>query len=166
MKNILNVIYYKYEISFRITKMTTLQSLPEKLYHIDDDDLLEWYDEDQNEIYDFKNQEIEVSSDDMALYNNFCEFIEDVLSGDTWALTVNEEVLFNYYNLEDKTYTQNVLDDVIRDKLIDNIHSSLFVQLFRKHKNAEIKIYMFDTKSWAYIIQYNAENMSFKVSLS
>jgi hypothetical protein len=159
-------VYYKYEI-YIITKMTTLQqSLPEKLTHIDDDDLLEWYDEEQNEIYDFKNKEIEVSSDDMALYTNFCEFIEDVLSSDTWAMTVNDDILFNYYNLEEKSYVQNVLDDVIRDKLIDNIHSSLFVQLFRKHVDAEIKIYMFDTKSWAYIIQYNSENMSFKVSLS
>ena len=62
MKNILNVMYYKYEI-YIFTKMTTLQqSLPEHLIHMDDDDLLEWYDEDQNEIYDFKNQEIEDSS--------------------------------------------------------------------------------------------------------
>lgn len=132
----------------------------------DSQELLEWYDEDDNTLYEFGKIEITPSDDtDNTTYINFCEFIEQVLSGDCWAVKVNGEILFNYFNEHEKSYRDRILDDVIRQELIDDVHSSLFVQLFRKNKDADIIIYMFGDDTWAYKIEFNAETVSFNISL-
>ena len=121
----------------------------------DAQDLLEWYDEDDNKLYEFGNFEIIPTDDtDNTEYINFCEFIEQVLSGDCWAVKVNDEILFNYFNEHEKSYRDRILDDVIRQELIDDVHGSLFVQLFRKNKDADIIIYMFGDETWAYKIEF------------
>ncbi len=133
----------------------------------DSQDLLEWYDEDDNKLYEFGNFEITPTDDtDNTEYINFCEFIEHVLSGDCWAVKVNDEILFNYFNEHEKSYRDRIIDDVIRQELIDDVHSSLLLQLFRKNKDADLIIYMFGNDTWAYKIKFFAETVSFKVSLS
>jgi hypothetical protein len=132
----------------------------------DAQDLLEWYDEDDNKLYEFGNFEIIPTDDtDNTEYINFCEFIEQVLSGDCWAVKVNDEILFNYFNEHEKSYRDRILDDVIRQELIDDVHGSLFVQLFRKNKDADIIIYMFGDETWAYKIEFCGDTVSFKISL-
>lgn len=125
-------------------------------------DLLEWYDDCENRLYEFKN--IEVQSDNLT-YLNFCEFIENILSSDCWAVKVNDEILFNYFNEREKKYKNKILDDVIRQELIDDIHSSLFIQLYKKNKDADIFIYMFGTDTWAYKISFCAKSLCFTISI-
>lgn len=130
----------------------------------DSQDLLEWYDEDDNTLYEFGNIEIEPSCNNLT-YLNFCEFVEEILSGDCWAVKVNDEILFNYFNEHEKSYRDRILDDVIRQELIDDVHSSLFLQLFRRNKSADITIYMFGYETWAYKIEFCGDTVSFKISL-
>jgi hypothetical protein len=129
-------------------------------------DLLEYYDESENTLYEFGNIEIKLKGDNENLtYINFCEFIEEVLSGDCWAVKVNDEILFNYFNEHEKSYRDRILDDVIRQELIDDIDSSLFLQLFRKNKDVDIVIYMFGNETWGYKIKFCSESVSFNISL-
>jgi hypothetical protein len=130
----------------------------------DSKDLLEWYDEDDNTLYEFGNIEVEPSCNNLT-YLNFCEFVEEILSGDCWAVKVNDEILFNYFNEHEKSYRDRILDDVVRQELIEDVHSSLFLQLFRRNKSADITIYMFGDETWAYKIEFCGDTVSFKISL-
>ena len=61
-------------------------------------------------------------------YQDLIKFVRDVVGADCWAVTVNEEQIFNSY-VNTKTFKDHIIDDVYRDKIIENPHSSIFVHI-------------------------------------
>lgn len=90
-------------------------------------------------------------------YYHFCKFIEHIISCDCRAVTVSNEILFNFYNTNN-TLLDTIYSQVIRDQLIKDIHNNLFVHFFNSNNPRTMKIYMFPELScWSYTIQYNPE---------
>lgn len=93
-------------------------------------------------------------------YQDLIKFVRDVVGADCWAVTVNEEQIFNSY-VNTKTFKDHIIDDVYRDKIIENPHSSIFVHINRENKDNILDIYMFGTESYKYHIVYNAEKKEY-----
>jgi len=92
--------------------------------------------------------------EDKKQYHDFKEEFISYVDADCHAIVVDDEILYNSYI--EKSVRESIEDDVIRDKITANPHA-LFVNLFRKEKNAKVIIYMFGKYPWFVAIYYNAE---------
>jgi hypothetical protein len=92
------------------------------------------------------------SVNDHTQYNQLCEIISEHINGDCWAVKLNNEILYNFY--EPKGHRQRILDNMIRNEISENIHTSLFVNMFRNNQDGTIILYMFGEATWFMIINY------------
>lgn len=86
------------------------------------------------------------------LCNKVCEYV----GADSWAVIVNNEVLFNDYDSQ-QSARERILDDCVRTAIIGRPHQCLFVPLHRADTNAQIEIYMFGEHSMKIRLTYDAE---------
>ena len=78
------------------------------------------------------------------------EFIGELVGADCRALMVDGEILFNSYD-KNMLLKDIIMGDVIRDKIIDDAHSSLLFHLAQTNRTQTcniICIYMFGNQSW------------------
>ncbi len=111
-----------------------------------------------------------VDTNNREQMNKLYDEVKSLISADCWAITIDDEILFNAYD-KSKTVLAKIQDQMVRNNIIDNIHSSLFVHLFRDppqksqryflrsqqcflKKDRTIILYMFGTKHWFYHIRY------------
>jgi hypothetical protein len=60
-----------------------------------------------------------------------------------------------YNSYETKSIRDSLQDNIIRQSIISNPHQ-LFVELFRKEKDARVMVYMFGNKPWFLGVYYRA----------
>ena len=75
-------------------------------------------------------------------YSELLELISSYVSQDCWAFVINNEILFNSYNAQSKTFKQILEEKIIRDKIIEDPHNIL-VEVNHRNINTRIEIYMF-----------------------
>ncbi len=105
------------------------------------------------------------NANDLDSYQEFQDLFKQYLEADCWALQIDEEYIFNNYLDDQRTLRENINDQIIRDKIIENPHSNLFVYLHRMHKNCEIKIHMFGDHSLLIRILYDADTKLYEFVL-
>lgn len=88
--------------------------------------------------------------------------IKDLIGADCWAVTFDDEILFNEY--VNKSIREKIEDQNIRDSITDNVHRNLLVHSVRKYANSKIVIYMFGQNSWTVTIDYIADDCKFLLS--
>jgi hypothetical protein len=108
----------------------------------------------------------EYDGDDQSSYIEFQNMIKSFLEADCWAMTVNNEVIFNSYLDNSKLIRSFIEETLIRDKILKDPHSNLLVYLYRQKINAQIRIYMFYKNSWTINIDYNYLENKFYISYS
>lgn len=79
--------------------------------------------------------------------------LTEILVGDTWAVEVNGNVLFNLY--EKKSLRETILDKLIRDKLTTNPFCMLN-DVIDKTTHGRINIYMGGDIPWFVVCWYNS----------
>lgn len=85
-------------------------------------------------------------------YNEVNEFISDTVGADCWAVVIDGEIIYNYY--VDKSYKERLQDDLYRNLIIENPHSSIFMHMNRDKKEHKIELYVFGSNSFKYVITY------------
>jgi|SRR3989304_7634334 len=85
-------------------------------------------------------------------YHQFYKIFKDLIGGDCWALTVNDEIIFNSID-KNRPIREYICDDMIRTALIDVPHK-LFVHLFRAHREASVCVYIYEHDSFVYHIRF------------
>jgi hypothetical protein len=90
----------------------------------------------------------------MSEYESLCDLISDLVAADCWAVTINDEILFNSYN-RDMPIKKHIKEELIRDKIIKNPHTAILMHINRKQTNFIIKIYMFGQSCWCSSIVYS-----------
>ena len=99
---------------------------------------------------------------DEIQYKELQEIILEHIEGDCWAVTVNDEILYNFY--EQKSKREQILDSLVRNEIVENMHSSLFVELIRNKQDGKIVLYMFGYQAtWFMIIYYSFARELFTV---
>ena len=83
---------------------------------------IEYYEMKPSKTYSVKSK---------SCYADFGDEFVECVSGDCYAITVDDEILYNAY--EQKSIRDSLQDDSIRQMIISNPHD-LFVKLFRKKK--------------------------------
>ena len=102
------------------------------------------------------------SLNDNLQYKELQEIISEHVEGDCWAVTVNDEILYSSY--EPKSKREQILDSLVRKEITENVHSSLFVELFRAKQDGKVVLYMFGIHAtWFMIIYYSAARELFTV---
>lgn len=102
------------------------------------------------------------SLNDDLQYKELKENISEHIEGDCWAVTVNDEILYNSY--EPKSPRDKILDSLVRNEITENIHGSLFVELIRSKQDGKIVLYMFGINAtWFMVIYYSAVRELFTV---
>jgi hypothetical protein len=102
------------------------------------------------------------SLNDDLQYKELQEIISEHIEGDCWAVTINDEILYNSY--EPKSPRDKILDSLVRNELTENIHRSLFVELIRVRQDGKVVLYMFGTHAtWFMVIYYSAIRELFTV---
>lgn len=91
---------------------------------------------------------------DKNSYESFQNMMKSFIGSDCWAVTVNDEVIFDSYLDNSKSIRSFIEEDLIRDKILEDPHGSLLVYLHRRRTNARIRIYMFYQDSWTMNIDY------------
>ena len=91
--------------------------------------------------------------------NDLYEMIKEYVGADCWAMTVNDEILWNSYNENSMTFKDLILESSIRSIVIDNPHT-LFCKIFHRRTPAKIVIYMFGSDSWGIIINYDGNKIN------
>ncbi len=89
--------------------------------------------------------------DDDDEYETLCNFVKTNVNADCRALTINDEVIFNSYNVL-TSFQGQILEDILRDQIVRQPHRSLFcpVHFAKKdkvsgelvRKEGVIRIYM------------------------
>lgn len=76
---------------------------------------------------------------DREQYNEFKDDFISYISGDCYAITLNDEIIFNMY--KEQLVRDDYLDEMIREKIIDT-PDVLFNKIFRKNESARVIVYM------------------------
>ncbi len=95
-------------------------------------------------------------------YETLENLIKGYVGSDCWAVVVDDEILFNNYDrigMRDK-----IINNQIRDKIIENPHTNLLVNLLRNKKDSLIRIYLFGSQSWTLNIEYKNDYKVFELS--
>jgi hypothetical protein len=87
-------------------------------------------------------------------YSEFCNEFKEYVSGDCYAITVNDEILYNSY--EPKSIRDSLQDDMVRQMIIDAPHN-FFAKLFRKKEDARVIVYIFGQTPLFLAAYYHAE---------
>lgn len=99
-------------------------------------------------------------------YQELQNMIKDYVGADCWAITVNDEIVFNSYLDNSKHIRRFIEEDVIRDKILEDPHGNLLVYIHRRKANARIRIYMLNIYSWTINIDYVFNEKKFLISYS
>ena len=99
-------------------------------------------------------------------YQKLEKVIKYFLEGDCWALTVDNEVVFNSYKDNMKTIRSQIEAEMVRDKILESPHGYLLVFLHRRKTNAKIRIYMFYEYTWTVNIDYVVSEDKYYISYS
>jgi hypothetical protein len=87
-------------------------------------------------------------------YDECCEEFLECVAGDCYAITVDDEILCNFY--EPKSVREYLQDNTIRQNIID-CPKALFDTLMKREKNARVMVYMSEITPWFLAIYYNFE---------
>jgi hypothetical protein len=109
------------------------------------------YEPETNIVNDVKK---EYDLNDKIIYEDFQNMIKGFISADCWGVTVDDEVVFDSYLDNSKSFRSFIEEDVIRDKILEDPHGSLLVYLHRRRTNSRIRIYMFYEDCWTMNIDY------------
>jgi hypothetical protein len=104
-------------------------------------------------------------ANDLYSYQQFQDLLKQYIESDCWALQINDQYLFNNYLDHQRSIRENVEDQMIRDKIIENPHSNMLVYLHRLHTDCEIKIYMFIDSSLVIRILYHYNTKMYEIIL-
>jgi hypothetical protein len=104
-------------------------------------------------------------ANDESSYQDLQNLMKGYIEADCWGLEVNQEVVFDHYRDSSRSLQQNILTQMIREQIIQNLHGSLLVYLHRAAVDSVIKIHMFQDKSLTVLISYNALTRVFMVEL-
>jgi hypothetical protein len=128
--------------------------------------------------FDLKTLLYYSSNVDRNSYNELIKLIEECVGADCWALTVDDQIVFNSYpevheRDHPRSIRQEILEKMIRDSIDSDVHGNLLVHLFRRDKNCanplatrRIRIYMFREDAWTMNIDYKPIHKVFQVSFS
>jgi len=96
-----------------------------------------------------------ISTQSAFAYDKFTKEIKDHLENDCWALTINNEVLFNGF--AEQTFNEFMLDHMKRDALINNVHGALLVKINRENKPVIGRIYMCGRDGYVFVFEYKPD---------
>ena len=119
-----------------------------------------------NPEIDGVNKEYFTSDEDKNSYESLKNMIKDFIGADCWAMSVNDEIIFNNYLDNSKSIRAFIEESVIRDKIWKDPHENLLVYIHRRKSNARIRIYMFYITTWTLNIDYVFSEKKFYVSYS
>lgn len=114
------------------------------------------------------------SSNDEQSYDSFQNLLKEYLGADCWALQIDtedinrvssSEYVFNAYMDDKRSVRETIVEQIIREKIIENPHSNLLVYLHRRGRDAEIRIHMFMDQSLTILIHYNADLSLYEIVL-
>ena len=106
-----------------------------------------------NEIYRYNVHNV----DD---YQNFVNLLKVNLEGDSWALVMNNQIIFNTY--EPKSYRSTILDSVIKNHITTR-PCILLNEMISTHMDGYINLYMLETNGWCMNINYTVNNSTLSV---
>jgi hypothetical protein len=86
----------------------------------------------------------------------FYKFVSEYTSSDCWAMTVNDEILWNFYENE------NEFKNNMRTNMIENPE----LAFSKMNKPEKIVIYMFGGKPWGIIFKWDNYSNKFNVNVS
>ena len=92
-----------------------------------------------------KHPSVTFALNDRQQYNEFRDEISLYFSGDCWAITINDEILYNAY--EEKSVKAQIQDEIVRGKIIEN-------PLILLRKAGRVIIYLFGDTPWFVAIHY------------
>ena len=68
-------------------------------------------------------------ANDLYSYQQFQDLLKQYIESDCWALQINDQYLFNNYLDHQRSIRENIEDQMIRDKIIENLQT---------HKHPEV----------------------------
>ena len=88
-------------------------------------------------------------------YNSFLDRMAELLYGDCFAITVNNQVVYN--NTAPNDVREVILDGIVRETIMNRPHL-LFDAFFKKHLNGNVTMYFYSDAPWFVNIFYNGES--------
>ena len=88
--------------------------------------------------------------------------VKELIDADCHAVVMDGEIIYNTY--QEMSHREHILEHMIREQLVNDVHRHLFSPLFRKNRNFLIEIYMFRNDSWKIDIHFNHQTKLFTVS--
>jgi hypothetical protein len=93
-------------------------------------------------------------------YENFLGRLEELLVGDIWAVVVDNEIIFNSYEI--KNVKTQIQENIIRHEITNYPHS-LFKNMIEQKKDGQVIFYMYGYETWFVIISYIASTELLKI---
>jgi GTP-sensing pleiotropic transcriptional regulator CodY len=95
-------------------------------------------------------------------YKNLTDVISDYIEADCFAVRLNNNILFNT-NVENMAPRDYIMEQMIRDKLIESPHSYLLCNMLRKNMDFTLEIFMFRFAPWKLVVKYDSNLKRFHV---
>ncbi len=93
------------------------------------------------------------------------QLICDNVGADCHAVTYDDEIIYTYYDNDEKTPMKSLIQqEMFRDYIIKNTHSAFLVNIYTRAKNAKITLYMFSKpNAYCIVMEYNADQKTWNV---
>lgn len=100
-------------------------------------------------------------------YPKLMETVTDFIGGDCWALTVNDETIFNSYETYQKegSFNENILSDIKHSAISEKPHHYLLCKVNNSLVDVDINIYMFGDDSYRLNIHYSAAEKTYTCTM-
>jgi hypothetical protein len=87
-------------------------------------------------------------------YKKLTNIISEYIEADCFAVKLDNCILFNIndVNLSPRDY---IMEQMIRDKLIESPHRYLLSNMFRKNNDFILEIFMSRTTPWKLVVRYS-----------
>jgi hypothetical protein len=105
---------------------------------------------------------------DSKSYFKLLELVQEMLSNDCWAATIEtpqtntSEVLFNFYNPY-SSYRTRILDEMVQSEMLDN-PCSILEPMITNNKEVKLRIYMGYAHPWTLNVWYKPKSKVFQIS--
>jgi hypothetical protein len=100
---------------------------------------------------------------DKKSYSKLLKWIKEFLCDDCWAMTINNEVIFNDYP-EDISFTKRIENEWFRNQIYRNPHESLLCHFPFLNKDQNIRIYLSGSHPWVVQIHFKHKMKCFQIS--
>ncbi len=87
------------------------------------------------------------------------DLVYDIINGSCMAMVINDEILWNEYDINPIPFSEKILQKIIREYLCNNIN--ILFNLFNKNQNTQLYFYLYRENPLLIVVFFDISKKTF-----